>query len=161
MAEPKLYRRRFIPQELIYLKDDVILVMEPELIITKWRTLHPRHDIARGISAFYPDQGFKISKLYDEEDRIVYWYCDIIQVKTEPDKNAVIIEDLLIDVILYEDGSIRILDLDELADALEQELITQEEATYALRTVNSLLKLIYEGQFHTLQEPVNNAELHS
>ncbi len=159
MTKPKLYRRRFIPQELIHLKDDIILVMEPDIIITKWRTLHPRHDIARGISAFYPDKGFKISKLYNEQNRIVYWYCDIIQVKTEPDKNAVIIEDLLIDVILYEDGSVRVLDLDELADALEQKLITQAEAAYALRTVNSLLKIIYDGQFHTLQEPVNRTEL--
>ncbi len=158
MEELRLYRKRFIPQELLHLKDDIILVMEPDLIITKWKTIHPRHDIARGISAYYPSKGLKVSKLYDAQDRVVYWYCDIIQVKTEPDKNAVIIEDLLIDVVLYEDGNIRILDLDELAVALEQKLITQDEATYALRTVNSLLHLIYGGQFHALQEAVNRAE---
>jgi predicted RNA-binding protein associated with RNAse of E/G family len=158
MAEPMLYRRRFIPDELIQLKDDIILVMEPDLIITKWITLHPRKDIARGISAFYLDKGYKISKIYDKNDQLVYWYCDIIQAKKDPIKNTIIIEDLLIDVILYEDGKIHIMDLDELSDALDQKLITQGETTYALRTLNSLLRIIYEGRFYTLQTPVNRTE---
>ncbi len=158
MMKPLLYRRRFIPDELIHLKDDEILVMEPNLIITKWNTLHPRKDIARGISAFYLDKGFKISKVLNTAGEVVYWYCDIIQFKKDDEKNTVIIEDLLIDLILYEDGSMRIMDLNELADALEKKLIRQEEATYALRTVNSLLQIIYDGRFHTLQEPINNAE---
>jgi predicted RNA-binding protein associated with RNAse of E/G family len=159
MIKLNLYRRRFIPNELIHLKDDEILIAEPNLIVTRWKTLHPRHDIARGISAFFLDQGFKVSKIYNRNDQVVYWYCDIIQVKKEEEKNTVIIEDLLIDVILFEDGSIRIMDLDELADAQEQKLITSSETNYALRTVNSLLQLIYDGHFYTLQETVNQAEL--
>jgi uncharacterized protein len=158
MTVPMLYRRRFIPDELIPLKDDIILVNEPNLIITKWFTLHPRKDIARGVSAYYLDKGFKISKVYDSNNHIVYWYCDIIQVKRDDQKNAVIIEDLLLDVLLYEDGSVHIIDLDELSDALEQKLITQEEATYALRTLDQLLKIIYQGHFPTLQEPINRIE---
>lgn len=158
MAVPMLYRRRFIPDELVHLKDDIILVMDKDLIITKWVTLHPRKDIARGISAVYLNKGYKISKIYDKNGRIVYWYCDIIQVKVNPDKNTVIIEDLLIDVILYEDGTIRIMDLDELSDALDRGLISQKEAVFALRTLNSLLSIIYDGHFDTLKEPVNNAE---
>jgi predicted RNA-binding protein associated with RNAse of E/G family len=142
-----LYRRRFIPNELIHLKDDEILIAEPNLIVTRWKTLHPRRDIARGISAFFLDQGFKVSKIYNKNDQVVYWYCDIIQAKKDAEKNTVIIEDLLIDVILYENGSIRIMDLDELADAQEQKLITTSETNYALRTVNSLLQLIYDGRF--------------
>ena len=158
MPHPMLYRRRFIPSELIPLKDDIILHYDPNLVLTKWVTLHPRKDIAHGISAFYLDKGFKVSKIYDKEDQIVYWYCDIIQAKIDMDKNTVIIEDLLIDVLLYNDGSIRIMDLDELADALEQKLITQEEATYALRTSHQLLQIIADKDFHILQEPVNQAE---
>jgi predicted RNA-binding protein associated with RNAse of E/G family len=170
MSLPMLYRRRFIPDELIYLKDDIILVMEKDLIITKWLTLHPHKDIARGVSAFYLDKGYKVSKIYDRNDKIVYWYCDIIQTKYGDDradwhpnsfpseKNIVVIEDLLIDVILNNDGTINVMDLDELADALEHRLITQKETAYALRTLNSLLKIIYEGNFGALQEPVNRAE---
>lgn len=162
MSEPKLYRRRFIPDELIYLGDDIILVMEENLIITKWITLHPHKDIYRGVSAFYLDKGFKISKIYDRNDNVVYWYCDIIQHKFGEDlnehKKTVIIEDLLIDVILYNDGTMRIADLSEIADALEQKLITQNEATYALRTLDKLINIIYDGRFDTLMDPVNKAE---
>lgn len=159
MITPELYRRRFIPDELIPLKDDTILLYSQDLILTKWNTLHPRHDIARGISAYYPDKGLKISKVLDKDDHLVYWYCDVIQIKNNPQNNTVIIEDLLIDVILYEDGTIKILDIDELADALDKKLITQAEAIYALRTLDSLLKIIYQGHFHLLQEPIIKAEL--
>ncbi|MBH1940716.1 DUF402 domain-containing protein [Mobilitalea sibirica] len=159
MKELQLYRRRFIPDELIHLKKDIILVQEEDLIITKWNKLHPREDISRGYSAFYLDQGFKISKIYDNDNKLVYWYCDIIQYKKEMDTNSLIIEDLLIDVLVYEDGTVRILDLDELADAMDLHLITEKESKNALRTLDTLLKIIYQGRFGILQEPVNNAEL--
>ncbi len=158
MNVPMLYRKRFIPNECIYLKDDIIVTMNPDFIVTKWKTLHPRKDIARGISAFYLDQGIKVSKIYDKNDQIVYWYCDIIKSKQDSNKNTVIIEDLLVDVLLYNDGSIRIVDMDELADALDQRLISKEEAAYALRALDHLLQIIYSGRFHDLQEPVNQVE---
>lgn len=157
MNLPKLYRKRFIPNEMIHLKDDVILVMENDLIITKWLTLHPRKDISSGISAYYLDQGFKVSKIFDRNGKVVYWYCDIIQAKKDIEKNTVIIEDLLIDVILYEDGTIRIMDIDELCDALDQGVITQQETIRALRTLDSLLSIINNGHFDTLKAPVNLA----
>lgn len=158
MSRPLLYRRRFIPEELIPLKDDVILSEENDLIITKWITLHPRKDIAWGVSAYYMDKGYKISKIFDKYNHVVYWYCDIIQTKKDTEKNTILFEDLLIDVVLYGNGSVHVLDLDELSDALDRKLITQEEAIYALRTLDSLLKMIYQGHFDTLQEPVNRAE---
>ncbi|MBE5967956.1 MAG: DUF402 domain-containing protein [Lachnospiraceae bacterium] len=158
MSSPILYRRRFIPNEITALKDDLILVQEDDLIITKWLTLRPRIDIARGISAYYIDKGFKVSKIYDKNDQLVYWYCDIIQTKFDSNKNTVLFEDLLIDLIFYRDGSIQIADLDELSLALEQRIISQEEGIYALRALDSLLKIIYRGEFHTLQERVNEAE---
>lgn len=160
MTVPLLYRRRFIPEELIYLKDDIILAMEKDLIITKWNSLHPRKDIARGLSAYYLDKGFKVSKVYDKNDKLVYWYCDIITPRIDSAKNTIIIEDLLIDVIIYEDGTIKIVDIDELCDALEQGLVTQADTTKALRTLDNLLKLIYEGQFYILKAPVEKAEVH-
>lgn len=159
MKKPLIYRRRFIPDELVPLNNDIILRMEDNLIITKWEALHPRKDIAGGISAYYPDRGFKVSKVYNKEHQLVYWYCDIIQQKPGITPDSIIFEDLLVDVILRQDGSIQILDLDELALAFEQNLITDEEVTRALRTLNSLLKIIYQGQFASLMEQVENAEL--
>lgn len=158
MKKPLIYRRRFIPDELVPLNNDIILRMEDNLIITKWNALHPRKDIAGGISAYYPDRGFKVSKVYNKEHQLVYWYCDIIQQKPGTEPDSIIFEDLLIDVILHRDGSVQLLDLDELALALEQKLITDEEVTRALRALDSLLKIIYQGQFTSLMEPVEKAE---
>ena len=60
----KLYRRRYIPNELTHLKDDRILQYDPgKLLITEWKTLKPRKDFARGVSAFFLDRGIKVSKL--------------------------------------------------------------------------------------------------
>ena len=159
MNTPLLYRRRFIPDELVPLKNDRILHFEDHLIITKWDALHPRKDIAGGISAYYLDQGIKVSKVFDKEQQLVYWYCDIIQQKPGPNPDSIIIEDLLIDVILYRDGTVQILDLDELAQAMEQGLISDQEVAYALRVLNSLLRLIDQGQFPSLMEAVEKAEL--
>lgn len=159
MSKPTIYRKRYIPNEITALKDDIILVQEENLIITKWLTLRPRRDIASGISAYYIDKGYKISKIYDKDNQLVYWYCDIIQTKINTNKNTVLFRDLLIDVILYKDGSTKITDLDELSQALEEALICQEEAIYALRTLDTLLKIIYSGNFHILQNPINEAEI--
>lgn len=49
MTNLKLFRRRFIPEEIVELKDDKILSMDKNnnIIITKWNVLKPRNDIDR------------------------------------------------------------------------------------------------------------------
>lgn len=158
MSQLSLYRRRFIPDELVHLKDDIILSMDNSLIITKWRPLRPKTYMAGGVSAYYMDHKIKVSKIYDENEQLLYWYCDIIQTKQGTEPNSLIFEDLLIDVVVFKDGSIKILDLDELADALSNGLITNKEVEKALRALDYLLKLIYKGQFCELQAPINKAE---
>jgi len=158
LSKLNLYRKRFIPNELVHLENDIILKEDQDLIITKWRALKPRKDIVGGISAYYIDKGFKVSKIYDQNDNIVYWYCDIIQTKVESDKNIIVFEDLLVDVLLYEDGTLRILDLDELADAFDTKLITEDMLKDALRTLDKLLKIIDQGKFSILQDEINRAE---
>ncbi|MDI9510196.1 MAG: DUF402 domain-containing protein [Clostridiales bacterium] len=158
MNQISLYRKRFIPNDFVHLKDDLILLNDDNLIITKWRPLRPKKNMASGVSAYYLDQGIKVSKVYKNENQILYWYCDIFQTKDGPDPNSMIFEDLLIDVIVYEDGSIEILDLDELADALELGLISKKEATHAIRILDKLLKIINLGKFDGLKAPIDQAE---
>ena len=47
------------------------------------------------------------------------------------------------------------VDLDELAEALEQKMITQEQLTRSLRQLNELLPLIYRDKFDQLEAPLN------
>lgn len=156
MIKLKLFRKRFIPYETVYLKDDEVLLYENDMIITKWNTLKPRNDIARGISCYFLNRGFKISKVYNQKDELVYWYCDIIE--TQKQEDAYIFNDLLVDVILYKDGLVKVVDLDELADALEENLINDDMLKKALRQLNELLVIIYSNQFDTLKQYIEQIE---
>lgn len=157
MTQPKLLRKRFIPYEIIDLKDDKILLLNDNLIITKWNTLKPRDDIARGVSCYFLDKGFKVSKVYNQKNELVYWYCDIIE--TQKKENVYIFNDLLVDVILYENGLVKVVDLDELAEALEKNLIDNNMLKNALRYLNELLMIIYNNKFDILKQYIEQAEI--
>ena len=147
MSRPRLFRRRFIPDENIELKDDMILALEPNLIITSWNVLKPRRDISRGVSAYFIDKGIKVSKVFDNAGQMVYWYCDIIETHYDEKENTYTYNDLLIDVVVYPDGQVEVLDMDEFADAMEQGILSVGTIAHAMRATDDLLHTIYAGEF--------------
>lgn len=157
MDRINLYRKRFIPNETILLKDDTILYNSDQLLVTHWSTLKKRQDFTHGTSAYFLDKGFKISKIYNEQ-KIVYWYCDIIQSQKEESTNSLIITDLLVDILVYEDGTVKIVDLNELSDAFEQNLIEKSTLCKVLHITNSLANEIYAGKFKQYQDIINYYE---
>ncbi len=158
MDEIKLYRKRIIPEECILLEDDVILHADPEVIVTKWNTIRPKKTLHHGYSCYFLERGFKVSKFYDHDGNLISWYCDIIKHTFDPASNTYVVTDLLADVIVYPDGFVRVVDLDELADALRDRLITQEDLQLALRRLDKLLSLIYKGAFGRLQRYIEAYE---
>ena len=151
MTVSKLYRRRLIPSECILLKDDIILEQNDEFIITKWNTIHPKPDFSHGCSCYFLREGIKVSKIYREDGSLVYWYCDIVDFSFDEATETLTVTDLLADVILYPEGRMEVVDLDELAEAMERELITKEQMTTCLRNLNHLLSMIYRDKFDRLQ----------
>ncbi|MBD5473421.1 MAG: DUF402 domain-containing protein [Lachnospiraceae bacterium] len=151
MANPILYRRRIIPEECILLKDDVILSCDEEHIITSWNALHPKKDLHHGMSCYFLKEGFKISKFCHEDDSLLYWYCDIVDYNYNSSDNSLIVTDLLADVIIYPDGFVKVVDLDELVTALESRSISLDTLKSSLMQLNKLLNLIYSNQFDTLK----------
>ena len=147
MSRPRLFRRRFIPDENIELKDDMILALEPNLIITSWNVLKPRRDISRGVSAYFIAKGIKVSKVFDNAGQMVYWYCDIIETHYDEKENTYTFNDLLIDVVVYPDGQVEVLDMDEFADAMEQGILSVGTIAHAMRATDDLLHTIYAGEF--------------
>ena len=147
MSRPRLFRRRFIPDENIELKDDMILALEPNLIITSWNVLKQRRDISRGVSAYFIDKGIKVSKVFDNAGQMVYWYCDIIETHYDEKENIYTFNDLLIDVVVYPDGQVEVLDMDEFADAMEQGILSVGTIAHAMRATDDLLHTIYAGEF--------------
>ena len=157
-AKPILYRKRYFPKENIHLKDDIILKLTDDIIVTRWNTLKPRKDIAMGISAYFLKEGYKISKIYNANHELVYWYCDIIEAEHDSSNNIYTFHDLLVDILIYPDGRVQVVDLDELGDLLEDGTITPFICTKALRISNKLLTLIYHDRFQELTKIIEELE---
>ncbi|MCR5585685.1 MAG: DUF402 domain-containing protein [Lachnospiraceae bacterium] len=162
-----LFRRRFIPNELTFLKDDELIAYNDEKIVTRWNSLKPRPDFSGGFSTYYRKKGLKISKIIDNDGKFLHWYCDIVlecgpealdvdhdcKLRNGADQFIlsgnrsgfvpIVYQDLLIDIIVNPNGLIEVADMDELADAQKAGLITPEMTDKALRTAESYLHLLY------------------
>ncbi len=158
MCQIQIYRKRFIPNEFIHLKDDEIISYNNNILITKWKSLKPRKDISHGISCYLLNSGFKISKIFNSNNEVVYWYCDIIDSTIDTKNNKIIFTDLLIDVVVYENGNVQVLDTGELADAFDDCLIDEYLVKKSLRQLDSLLHIIYSNEFSKFQNYINEVE---
>lgn len=154
MAGPILYRKRLIPEECILLKDDVVLYRDEDVIVTAWHSLKSRKDLHHGYSCYYLKEGFKVSKFYQEDGSLLYWYCDIVDYAYEETTDTYITTDLLADVLIYPDGFVKVVDIDELVTALEQNLISESLLKKSLLRLNHLLTLIYDGRFETMKQQI-------
>ena len=158
MQNPTLFRKRLIPDECICLKNDEILYMDDSIIVTKWMALKKRPDLHHGYSCYFLKEGYKVSKFYDEHNRLVYWYCDIIKYDYRKEDNSYVFTDLLADVLIYPDGFVKVVDIDEIAKCLEEGCISTEDVKKTLYQLNSLLEIVYRGDFQSLKKYVEKYE---
>ena len=151
MSVLQLSRRRLIPAECILLKDDLIVTQTEDLVITSWKTLNPKIAFSHGCSCYFLKEGFKVSKFYRQDGSLLYWYCDIVEYTLDKQAHTLTATDLLADVIVYPDGRTKVVELDELAQAFEDSLLTKAQLSAALRQLNHLLTYIYKDKFDQLQ----------
>ena len=154
MDYPKLYRKRLIPSECIEL-NDTVHCYGPDIIVTSWSTIRPKIDLHHGQSCYYRNEGWKISRFYSEDNKLLYTYCDIVSYEENTEENSLTVKDLLADVIIYPDGFVKVVDLDELAEALKDGLLSQDELILCLNNLNALLQKIYSGNLAELTAPLN------
>lgn len=150
MDYPLLYRKRIIPNECILLKDDEILSWDNERIVTRWHALRPKKDLHHGYSCYFLKEGYKVSKFYRADSSLLYYYCDIISHEYTASEHKLVVTDLLADVIIYPDGFVKVVDLDELARAAENGSLPFSQLKSALLSCNTLLSLIYAGRLGEL-----------
>ena len=158
MNYPLLYRKRIIPDECILLKDDEILMWDDSVIVTRWKALKPKKDLHHGYSCYFLKEGYKISKFYRQDNTLLYYYCDIITHEYYATENKLVVTDLLADVIVYPDGFVKVVDLDEMVPALDRGGISLSELKKALLSCNSLLSLIYNGKLSQLTKYIESFE---
>ena len=159
MDLPLLYRKRIIPEECIPLTDDIILSMDEDTIITKWNTIRPKKNLHHGYSCYFLKEGYKISKFLKEDDSLVYWYCDIIKTDYDAATNTYVFTDLLADVIMYADGFVKVVDIDEIAIALKNGKLPQEDIITLLTNLDKLLKIVYSNDFERYKHMINKYAL--
>lgn len=147
MKKPSIFRKRFIPYETVDISDDELLYRSDDLLVTRWTAIKPRSDFYGGVSYAFLKEGYKLGRFHDSEGGFLYWYCDVVDVLYDSGKDEYVFEDLLVDMKVLPGGETRVLDTDELADALEAGLITTAQACRALKTLDRLLKMVYEGNF--------------
>lgn len=151
MKPLQIYRKRLIPDECVLLKDDIILEQSDDIILTKWKTLNPKTAFSHGCSCYFLHDGIKVSKFYRSDNTLLYWYCDVVSYDYNKEENVLTTTDLLADVIVHPDGSVQVVDLDELAEAFEKGLLSPEQMSACLRQLNQLLSYIYRDKFDRLQ----------
>jgi len=146
----KLFRKRFIPNEIIDISKDEVVKSNEDVIITKWLPIHPRGDIASGMSWTYFKDGYKISKFYDEAGNFLYYYCDIIDYEYDSSEDKYTFIDLLVDIKYYPNGKIEFLDFDELQKAYDEGLIDGGLLIKAVSNLNKLATIIQERRIDEL-----------
>jgi uncharacterized protein len=147
LKKPKIYRKRYVPDELVDISNDELLYRDENVLVTRWKTIKPRKDIHWGISFVFLNQGYKISRFYDEKDVFLYWYCDILDTFHDAKEDTYICHDLLLDVKILPNEAWQLLDVDEFAMALEHDILKKEQAVKALLSLHNLLDLIKGGHF--------------
>lgn len=155
MNNIKLIRKRFVPLEEVELKKDKILFVDEKMMITSWECIKKRGDFDSGVSIYYFDRGYKVSQFF-KDGELIYTYCDIINLVR--DEETYIVEDLLADVYVYPDGKVKVVDVKEIAECLDENIINIELAKKALHSLDALLKEIYLGNLNALLKPLENID---
>ncbi len=144
----QIYRKRFDPEECVLLKDDEIVYHDSSYIFTKWKTLKPRDDFDNGASIYDISNGVKVSK-FCKEDKILYYYIDIIDIVYNQDEDTYLCTDYVLDVILEPDFSeYRVLDEDEFEELIEKGTFTHKEISESYNKLEFMKKCIEEKRFN-------------
>ena len=153
----RLFRKRYLPEEIIEL-DDEIIFHDNDILVTKWKAIRPKPDLSHGTSCFFLKQGIKISKFYRADGSLIYWYCDIGDCHTDNNLEEFVFIDLLADVIIYPDRKVRVVDLAEVADFYENNKIDSISICKMLRRLDYLLESINDGTFKNMQDTLEKYE---
>ncbi len=100
---------------------------------------------------FYPETNKNVAIMVamDQDSNIRDWYFDIAKDSKLTDKGVPYIDDLYLDIILERSGKYRLVDEDELQEALDEGKITKEDYDLAYKTANYLIEQ-FDGKMDRL-----------
>lgn len=95
-----------------------------------------------------PEQGqYVLNTVFDERGQAVQWYIDIIKQHGVTEEGVSWYDDLYLDLVVLPTGEVFLLDEDELEEALQAGVITQQDYDLAWQETRRLQAEIQAGTF--------------
>src|SRR5574344_415604 len=98
------------------------------------------------------DKHYVTTVIFNEKKEIVQWYIDITNMNGVNLDNKLFYDDMYLDVIVDEDGSIILVDEDELNDALSNNLITSQQYKEAYKNARDIMDKLKEKGLNKLKK---------
>lgn len=103
------------------------------------------------LTLFPENQSYVITAMFNHKNEIVQWYIDICRDIGFTDKGIPWYDDLYLDIIISSDYHISLIDEDDLALALKQNIIKQEDFDFAYQEANKLLIQLKQNDITQLE----------
>ena len=97
------------------------------------------------LTLFPENQYYVVTAMFNHKHEIVQWYIDICRDIGFTDKGIPWYDDLYLDIIISSDHNIYLIDEDDLALALKQNIINQEDFDFAYQEANKLLSQLRQN----------------
>src|SRR5690606_35911417 len=91
--------------------------------------------------------GYILTSVYDSQDQIVQWYIDICKTHGITAAGVPWYDDLYLDIVMLPSGQLYLLDQEELEEALEQGMVSQEDYDLAWATARMVMEECKNGSF--------------
>ena len=101
------------------------------------------------------DDNYWLSVMYNQVGEIVQFYFDVTDVNNILDNGESWFYDLYLDIVILPDGTLFLLDEDELSQALEEKEITKDQYDKAHITANNIIRK-YDGNIDYLSDLSNH-----
>jgi predicted RNA-binding protein associated with RNAse of E/G family len=98
------------------------------------------------------DTRHTLTTLLDEQRQVIQWYVDIAARTGVDERGIPYWDDLYLDVVILRDGSVHLLDEDELEEALAAGEISREDYELARAEAGDVTAAVHEGRFSLLAE---------
>lgn len=103
------------------------------------------------LTLFPQNESYVITAMFNHQNEVVQWYIDICRGRGFTAKGIPWYDDLYLDIIISSDYHISLIDEDDLALALKQNIIKQEDFDFAYHEANKLLKQLRQNDLTLLK----------
>lgn len=103
------------------------------------------------MTLFSQNKNYVITVMFNQQGQVVQWYIDICGGQGYTKDGIPWYDDLYLDIIISSDFKVELIDQDDLQYALEQGIITKQQADFAYTQANELLSLIKDNRFPILK----------